>query len=154
MILISTLTTLVLATLQNVFLFSKAINHLVDTYQHSYALESVAYSLMQRAFQSSCVSTLRDPNKVIDLVEGKGCFFQKKYKYLYSTLGEYPCHQIIKDGKLYGSEHFLLTVINRQGDLVQIRFAKPHFNLLCENAKTVMIKKGILTFRILTKQQR
>lgn len=154
MVLILTLTAIVLASLQNVFLFSKAINQMIVNQQSYYALESISYRLMKNTVRKECVVTLVDPNQLTKIVKKQGCDLQHKYRYLYSDLGNYPCHQMDIKGRKYGSEHFLLTVVNAEGDILQIRYARRNLNSVCERKESIMIKEGILSWRFLPKYEK
>ncbi|WP_133127050.1 hypothetical protein [Legionella nagasakiensis] len=154
-VMVSLLAFLVLSLMQGVFLYSKTSAQLVSNHQEFYQMETVAYQLAFRQEWFSvpdCIVENSGWNRMENALEKSHCRIVlegKDYHYLIEDLGEYPAFCILTGSKMAGSHHWLLNVINHQGDLLQLRIAKTSVSQLCDSSSEQTIEEGVISWRYL-----
>lgn len=151
---------LVLASMQQVLLYYKAINRQEVLHQNFYQLEHLAMQLVR----SSSLHTSKDcylqednANTVIKKLINKGCSIilsQKKYLYGIEDLGEFPCLVLEQGGQKYISHHFRVTVLQDEQDIassvIQLRFIKLSSSSLSCSEEEIWVKEGVSSWRYLS----
>lgn len=154
-ILLATLTMLILTLMQNVFLYIKASNQLANAHQVFYQLEAAANQLQSLELSTvdrECIVHGKTANEVIEILQrSHGCEWvmeNQTYIYLFDDLGGYPCLQIKSEHGLWGSYHWLISIITKvpPRELLQLRVAWRADLNACEQGAT-MIRQGALSWR-------
>ncbi|KTC64932.1 Uncharacterised protein (plasmid) [Legionella adelaidensis] len=148
-VLIFSIATFTLASLQNIFLFTKTINQIDRDNENFYYLEAKTLQLIA-AFKKKnlCYSNLINPNTIFSELENRPCKMGK-VNYLFTDLGVVPCLQMKVNGRVNGTHHWLITSTNYQSFL-QIRFATSVPNSVCMEPHRKLITTNILSWRFIT----
>ena len=145
------LTMLVLSLLQSVFLYIKSSNLVMANHQVFHQMEDLANTL--DLTNAACVVRDKNPNQLVDMLSAnQGCVMvegRRQYRYVLEELGLYPCLQILMDGTLYGSQHWLVTLASMQPPnmILQLRMARPAETHACELSTMPRIYSGVVSWR-------
>lgn len=152
------ITLLLLTCLQQVLLYSKAINSQEKEHQNFYQLEAIAMQLAQTQglVASSCFKNKEAPNSIIDkLVHNQGCSLTAdhvSYQYFVEDLGTFPCLVSEHEGVKYATRHSRVTLLQLSDEahlpaaVLQIRYIKADNAWGCQGAEH-QVSEGISSWR-------
>jgi hypothetical protein len=148
-IMLALVSSLVLSLWQGVLQLWKVYNLAQWHHEELYRLEIVS-SQFKRLNFDSCSTTSAYPHEVLQTLNSN-CFIvteNHKYNYILSQLANYPCLQMQYHKKLYGTQHWLLSLRSNEDPtaILQLRIAQPKSGLICVGNNKV-IKQGILSWR-------
>lgn len=157
LLIIAVISLLLLASMQHILLYYKAINKLEALHRSFYHLEDVALQLAQKRFisgEQACMMQEDSANKVIqNLLHQKGCTLVNgllHYQYFIEDLGEFPCLLTYYEGNKHTTYHRRVSVMNIEDEnrrsLLQIRFIYVSGIAKCEK-KERMVSLGISSWR-------
>ncbi|MFI4918819.1 MAG: type II secretion system protein [Legionellales bacterium] len=123
---------LVLACMQHILLYHKAMNKLELQHQGFHQLEALAIQLAHAKLSeldAGCFEFGDSVNQVIRrLMQHEGCLLsvdKHHYKYLIEELGDFPCLVAQQDGVTFSTHHRRVTVLSTASDnadtLLQVR---------------------------------
>ena len=148
---------LVVSQMQNVFLYHKSLNQLVQKHQIFYQLEVEANKLAHldtTLIPQICFTQQINPNEVVALLKRKqGCILiseKKTFIYLIENLGLFPCLQARFNKTTYSTRHLRITIMaddNKSPDFLQLRIAQLATLEACEDNELKRIKIGLLSWR-------
>lgn len=158
--LISIMSLLVLAGIQQAFFFHKAILMQEEQYQEFYELEALILNLAAKSsFSRSCIESGNSPNQVIQrLKQNDACIIKKenkKYLYLIEDLGTFPCLTINNFEKKFSSHHLRISLLfsgdgfNIPDRILQIRVIRKETFLSCQD-KEHWVNAGVSSWRYLS----
>lgn len=156
LLILTLITILILSQIQILAMDNKALNQLEASEQGLYQLETIAAQLAYRTdwpLSVDCISSEKDPNEVIQLLEKQqGCSLTKDkllYRYWIEELGVFPCLQVSSEKGIYSTEHRRITVLanSQNNNLVQLRLANPVALEVCKEPYSVQIKPGLISWR-------
>lgn len=117
-LMITVISLLVLASMQQILLYYKVINRQEASHRYFYNLEDVTRQLIQKKrvfFDPSCIRSEVSPNQAIPkLLHHQGCFFTDealRYEYFIEDLGDYPCLVTHTKGKVYATHHQRVSIL-------------------------------------------
>lgn len=139
-LLISAASAVVLSIMQTSFLYAKISAHFTRNHQDFYQLEVIAHKLIDEVNEQQhahCLIQQSNPNQALHSIKKKGCVFpfqNQNYLYFISDLGLFPCLLIQNKGNMTGSHHWLISVMNEQRDIIQLRIGKPEMMEPCHQS--------------------
>lgn len=151
MMMIGILTLLVLSLMQGVFLYIKSSHQVMTNHQVFRQMEIMSTQL--KLTNTDCMAQDKSPNQLVDMLLAKqGCIMTDgtyQYRYVVEEVGLYPCLQLVVDGELKNSHHWLVTVASMQLPewVVQMRIARPLGSSTCELAMARQIHSGVISWR-------
>lgn len=152
MILVSSM--LVVAGMQYVLIYYKAVNHQERQHRNFYQLEHVALGLADGALSGGrCVRGDVGANAVLKFLEGgEGCVVDIDgvgYGYLVEDLGEFPCLVVEIKGRARSTHHFRVSVLEPDsGAFLQIRSIKRAEFFSCQGLLR-WVGEGVSSWRYL-----
>ncbi len=144
---------IILSLWQGVLQFWKIYNEMQKQHQTLYTLEKAASQIQQLPRDPNCLITDFNPNVAVQKLQDTSCLIvvaKHEYNYNYSQLTDYPCLQLEVHKKLYGTQHWFLTlsIRNNPEEVLQLRIAKPVKGLVCRGGVKVL-KGPLLNWRYL-----
>lgn len=150
---------LVLSEMQGIFLYHKALNHLLEKHQSLYQLEAQAniLALNDWSMKRNCVIKEQNPNKIIGLLKSRqACSLiheKQQFFYLVEELGLFPCLQTMVNKITYSTRHLRINLLKTgtKSAFLQLRVANLVPLASCENSSPTSIKAGLVSWRYLIK---
>lgn len=152
MMMLVIVTLLVLSLMQGVFLYIKSSHQIMRHHEVFRQMESMATKL--NLTRAACVVQDKNPNQLIDMLEAnQGCITgDGAYQYIVDDLGLYPCLQLVVDGVVQGSHHWLVTLAGMKPPklVLQLRMVEPSDASTCELGMANQIHSGVISWRKIT----
>ncbi|QRN03312.1 hypothetical protein GH742_05215 [Legionella sp. MW5194] len=147
---------LVLSQQQQVWLYHKSLNQLLNKHRAVQVMEKKIRQIIKKdAFTAwpGCLLPSDKANQVIErLLQGQGCPYEVNglhYRFVIEALGTYPCMQSVAENRLHSTYHWRVTMASTDRDLLQIRFAQLIAEQPCTSPSPMFVKPGILSWRFL-----
>lgn len=148
---------LLVTCMQNILVYSKAINRQERLHQRFYQLEYQAIQIAQSPkLHSKCFVQTSDPDKTIgQLMNAQGCFLKvgtEHYRYLIEDLGDFPCLTVLKRQGKYASHHTRVSIVvssdelNTPDTVLQIRYINAALPQICSEVAHV-VRIGVSSWR-------
>ena len=150
---------MILTCIQQVFLYSKALNRQEYQHQNFYKMEDILMQLTEfqlDLIDRECFIPVNRADKVIGkLAKDGGCLVpggDKRYRYLIEDLGDFPCVVTQKEGQMRSTHHIRITLLQSPDDfnpataVLQVRNIKDIASLSC-HGETNQVSTGISSWR-------
>lgn len=118
LLMITVMSLLLLASMQHILLYHKAINRQEESHKNFYNLENVARQLSQKyvaLFAPNCVIKEDSQNQILHkLLHHQGCSLSNEglqYEYLIEDLGDFPCLIARSKNRMYATHHQRLSIV-------------------------------------------
>ncbi|KTC81542.1 hypothetical protein [Legionella brunensis] len=152
---LSLLSLLIISAMQNILLYYKGLNKMVEKNQDFYQIEFYMQQLTLKHWKhnAQCVVVEQEHNQIISLLANRGCKLSDKnrtYFYLVEELGVFPCLQSVIGKEHYSTEHWRINLLSKKPKaFLQLRIARLTSLAPCQKNKANYIHQGLLSWRYL-----
>lgn len=120
---------LLVSSMQQLVLYSKAINRQELHHQLFYQLEDAMKYVLKNALKNTaCELTTSDADNALNkLSHGMGCSFAfggREYRYFYEYLGAFPCLVVSENEHTFETHHIRVTLMQQDAvsSVLQVRY--------------------------------